>query len=105
MQYRKLPHGTERFSVIGMGMGSIHEQNSEEEIEQAVRLAIDHGINYFDMAAPSMKPYIAYAHAFEELPLIRIPCFEEAPRPAKKPSGIEITIAHGQETTRAESPL
>ena len=65
MQYRKLPHGTERFSVIGMGMGSIHEQNSEEEIEQAVRLAIDHGINYFDMAAPSMKPYIAYAHAFE----------------------------------------
>jgi len=39
------------------------------------------------------------------LPLISIPCFEQAPKPLKKPRGIEITIAHGQETTSAESPL
>lgn len=65
MQYRKLPHGTEQISVIGMGMGSIHQNNSEEEIEQVVRLAMESGINYFDMAAPDMKPYICYARAFE----------------------------------------
>ena len=35
---------------------------------------------------------------------ISIPCFEQAPKPLKKPRGIEITIAHGQETTSAESP-
>ena len=33
MLYRKLPHGAEQFSVIGMGMGSIHDE-SEEEILQ-----------------------------------------------------------------------
>ena len=33
MQYRKLPHGKEQISVIGMGMGSIHQNNSEREIE------------------------------------------------------------------------
>ena len=65
MQYRKLPRGTEQISVIGMGMGSIHQNNSEEEIEQTVRLAMESGINYFDMAAPNEKPYVSYARAFE----------------------------------------
>lgn len=65
MQYRKLPHGMEQISVIGMGMGSIHQDNSEEEIEQVVCLAMENGINYFDMAAPDEKPYISYARAFE----------------------------------------
>ena len=65
MQYRKLPHGTEQISVIGMGMGSIHQDNSEEQIEQVVRLAMENGINYFDMAAPDERPYMAYARAFE----------------------------------------
>ena len=63
MQYRTLPHGGEQISVIGMGMGSIHE-GSESEIEQTVRLALEHGINYFDMAASEGKPYACYARAF-----------------------------------------
>ena len=33
MEYRKLPHGDEQISVIGLGMGYIHE-GSEEEIEK-----------------------------------------------------------------------
>lgn len=63
MQYRKLPHGQERISVIGLGMGSIHE-GSEEEIEQTVRLAMERGVNYFDMVASEEKPYACYARAF-----------------------------------------
>ena len=50
MEYRQLPHGTEqeRFSVLGLGMGGI--QNApESEIEQVVRAAISHGINFFDL--------------------------------------------------------
>lgn len=64
MEYRKLPHGNEQFSVIGLGMGSIHE-GSEEEIEKTVNMAIDNGINYFDMAASEAKPYACYARAFQ----------------------------------------
>lgn len=63
MQYRKLPHGNEQISIIGLGMGSIHE-SSEAEIEQTVCTAITQGINYFDLAASEGKPYPCYARAF-----------------------------------------
>ncbi len=63
MQYRALPHGGEKISVIGLGMGSIHA-GSEEEIERTVDRAIEAGINYFDMAASEGKPYPCYARAF-----------------------------------------
>ena len=63
MQYRKLPHGDEQISVIGLGMGSIHE-GSEEEIEKTVQMAMDRGVNYFDMVASEAKPYPCYARAF-----------------------------------------
>lgn len=33
MLYRALPHGGEKISAIGLGMGSIHN-SSEEEIEK-----------------------------------------------------------------------
>lgn len=56
MQYRELPHGGEKISVIGLGMGSIHE-GSEEEIEKTLKLALESGVNYFDMAASEAKPY------------------------------------------------
>lgn len=64
MKYRTLPHGGEKISIIGLGMGSIHE-SSEEEIEKIVASAIDRGVNYFDMAASERKPYASYAKAFE----------------------------------------
>lgn len=55
MQYRVLPRGGEKISVIGLGMGSIHE-GSEEEIEKTLKLALERGVNYFDMAASEAKP-------------------------------------------------
>lgn len=44
MRYRKLPHGEEAISEIGLGMGSIHE-GSEKEIEKTLRFAIENGVN------------------------------------------------------------
>ena len=64
MEYRTLPHGGENISVIGLGMGSIH-LSSEKEIEDTVNLAIEKGINFFDLAASDKKPYSSYARAFE----------------------------------------
>ena len=64
MQYRKLPHGDEQISIIGLGMGSIHA-GSEEEIERTVRAAVENGVNFFDMAGSEYKPYAAYGRAFE----------------------------------------
>ena len=50
MEYRRLPHGTERekFSVIGLGLGGIGT-TPVDEIEAIIRKAISHGINFFDM--------------------------------------------------------
>ena len=52
MEYRRLPHGEEkeRFSTLGLGLGGI-QQAPAEEIESAVRLAVDNGINFFDLCA------------------------------------------------------
>lgn len=61
MEYRILPHGGEQVSVIGFGMGSIHE-SSGDEIEQALDLALNAGINFFDMAGSSATPYAPYAN-------------------------------------------
>lgn len=51
MEYRHLPHGNgqENFSVLGLGMGGI-QQAGDAEIEQVVRTAIDHGINFLTCA-------------------------------------------------------
>lgn len=52
MEYRQLPHGSERerFSVLGLGMGGI-QNTPPEEIEAIISRAIDHGINFFDLCA------------------------------------------------------
>ncbi len=52
MEYRKLPHGTEKecFSVLGLGMGGI-QHTPADEIEAIIKKAIDHGINFFDLCA------------------------------------------------------
>lgn len=49
MEYRKLPHGEEQISVIGMGSSVIGER-MEKEIIQTVDFAMDAGVNFFDMA-------------------------------------------------------
>lgn len=62
MEYRKLPHGEEQISVIGLGAGSINS-SSEKEIEETVALAIENGVNFFDAAMSDAKPFKAYGNA------------------------------------------
>jgi len=64
MQYRKLPKGTEQISVLGIGTSSIQE-SSEKEIEKIITVAMENGINYFDMASSEAKPFAAYGHAIK----------------------------------------
>ena len=62
MEYRTLPHGGERISVLGMGSSVIGAQ-PEEEIIRTVRAAYDAGINYFDMAGGHAAIFPAYGKA------------------------------------------
>ncbi len=62
MEYRILPHGGERISVIGLGNGSL--TGTEQEMTDVINAAIDNGINYFDMAPSEQAPFFAYAKAF-----------------------------------------
>ncbi len=62
MEYRELPHGGEKISVLGLGMGYI--SGTTEEIAEVIRTAIKNGINYFDLAAAERAPYVGYAEAF-----------------------------------------
>lgn len=45
MEYRKLPHGSENISILGMGTSSIGA-SGEKEIRETLRLALENGINY-----------------------------------------------------------
>lgn len=60
MEYRIFPHGGERASVIGFGMGSIHEADDDREIESALELALEAGVNFFDLAPSQAAPYAPY---------------------------------------------
>ena len=63
MEYRVLPHGGEKISVIGLGAGSL--SGTEEEMADLLDAAIRGGINYFDIAPSVRAPFFAYAKAFE----------------------------------------
>ena len=58
MQYRKLPHGEEQISIIGLGTSSIGTAG-DQEIEATVELAMDSGVNFFDMASADAAPFPA----------------------------------------------
>ncbi len=62
MEYRKLPHGSEQISIIGLGSSSLGA-SGEEEIEKTVALALENGVNFFDMAAGDAVPFKAYGRA------------------------------------------
>lgn len=64
MEYRKLPHGKdhERFSVLGLGMGGIHNAPAEE-IEQVIRTAVENGINFFDLCGGGKSIYEPFGRA------------------------------------------
>ena len=63
MEYRILPHGGEKISVIGLGSGSL--TGSQQEMVNVIDAAIQNGINYFDIAPSEKAPFFAYAKAFE----------------------------------------
>lgn len=65
MEYRKLPHGEEQISVLGLGMGGIHN-SSDSEIEQVIRKAIENGINYFDLCASASHVYAPVGRAIRD---------------------------------------
>lgn len=62
MEYRKLPHGDEQISVLGLGTSSIGRAG-DAEIEAAAMLALERGINYFDMASADAAPFSAFGRA------------------------------------------
>lgn len=62
MEYRKLPKGDEKISILGLGASSI-QAAGEKEIEETVAFAMEQGINFFDMASSEAKPFAAYGRA------------------------------------------
>ncbi len=62
MEYRKLPHGVERIGVLGIGTGGI-QNNTDAEIEQIIRTAMDHGVNFFDLCAGAKNVYAPFGRA------------------------------------------
>ena len=49
MEYRKLPHGDEQISVIGLGTSVVGEYSVQNVVE-TVTFALDNGVNYIDLA-------------------------------------------------------
>ena len=64
MEYRKLPRGEEKLSVIGFESGSLGLA-SEEEIEVVIKEAINGGINFFDLCARNHKVYKHFGKAIK----------------------------------------
>ncbi len=62
MEYRALPHGGERLSILGLGNSSL-SLSGERETEAAVAMALENGINYFDMAAADAAPFAPFGRA------------------------------------------
>ena len=62
MEYRILPHGGEKISVIGLGSAGIHNADPVE-IERTYEAAIDAGINHFDFIPSEAAPLDAMGRA------------------------------------------
>ncbi len=64
MEYRKLPHGDEMISALGLGMGGI-QNASPAEIRATVEQAIANGINFFDLCAGGKSVYEPFGRAIQ----------------------------------------
>lgn len=62
MEYRKLPHGEETISILGLGTSSIG-MAGEKEAEAVMTMALEAGINFIDMASADAAPFPAYGRA------------------------------------------
>ena len=64
MEYRKLPHGDEQISVIGLGTSVVGE-HSVQNVVETVTFALDNGVNYIDLAGGHAAIFAAYGKALE----------------------------------------
>ncbi len=62
IEYRKLPKGDERISTLGLGMGGI-QNTPPDEIEKVISMAIENGINFFDLCAGGASVYEPFGKA------------------------------------------
>lgn len=62
MEYRKLPHGDEMISALGLGFGGIQKVD-DAEIEAVVCKAAENGINFFDLCAGGANVYAPFGRA------------------------------------------
>lgn len=65
MDYRNLPQGEEQISVIGFGTSSIGAGGSAE-LDATMELALEQGINYFDLASADAAPFSALGRVLGE---------------------------------------
>lgn len=65
MEYRILPRGGEKISVIGLGGGYIGE-GGEKEMREALELAVGRGVNYFDLAMSEESPFAVYGETLKD---------------------------------------
>ena len=62
MEYRNLPHGGEPISILGLGSSALGP-SGDKEIQATAALAVENGINYFDLASADAVPFTAYGKA------------------------------------------
>lgn len=62
MEYRNLPHGGEPISILGLGSSALGP-SGDQEIQATAALAVENGINYFDLASADAAPFTAYGKA------------------------------------------
>lgn len=66
MEYRINRRTGDKISVIGLGASSISESNENDAIE-TLKLALENGINYFDLAAGDSTCFKYYGKAFKDV--------------------------------------
>ena len=66
MEYRNLPRGKEKIGVIGLGTSSMGAAGAGE-MERILQLAIEKGINYFDLASGDDKPFAVFGRELQDI--------------------------------------
>ena len=64
MEYRRLPKGNEKISILGLGTSSMGA-SGDRECQEIMDMALKIGINYFDMASADAEPFPAFGRAIE----------------------------------------
>lgn len=64
MEYRKLPHGDEQISILGLGTSSLGP-SGDKEIQETALMAVENGINYIDLASGDSAPFASFGQALK----------------------------------------